>query len=77
MLTLPSMLSLLKRILEIGLDQTIPSLHSMSYQTLQNIHISACKHKHMMKSGAPPDKVRVLHRLLPIEFHGFTYKIDF
>ena len=22
------------------------------------------KHKHMMKSGAPPDKVRVLYRLL-------------
>ena len=36
-----------------------------------------CKHKHMMKSGAPPDKVRVLHRLLPIEFHGFTSRIDF
>ena len=36
-----------------------------------------CKHKHMMKSGAPPDKVRVLYRLLPIEFHCFTSKIDF
>ena len=36
-----------------------------------------CKHKHMMKSVAPPDKVRVLHRLLPIEFHGFTSRIDF
>ena len=31
----------------------------------------------MMKSGAPPDKVRVLHCLLPIEFHGFTSRIDF
>ena len=30
-----------------------------------------CKHKLMMKSGAPPDKVGVLYRLLPIEFHGF------
>ena len=29
-----------------------------------------CKHKHMMKSGAPPDKV--LYRLLPIEFHGLS-----
>ena len=28
-----------------------------------------CKHKHMMTSGAPPDKVGVLYRLLPIEFH--------
>ena len=36
-----------------------------------------CKHKYMMKSGAPPDKVGVLHRLLPIEFYSFTSKIDF
>ena len=36
-----------------------------------------CKHKHMMKSGAPPDKVVVLPRLFPIEFHGFTNIIDF
>ena len=36
-----------------------------------------CKHKQMMKSGAPPDKVRVLHRLLPLEFHGFNSRIDF
>ena len=27
-----------------------------------------CKHKHMMKSGAPPDKFRVLYRMV-------TYKI--
>ena len=26
-----------------------------------------CKHKHMMKSGAPPDKVRVLYCLLTID----------
>ena len=36
-----------------------------------------CNHKHMMKLGAPLDKVVVLHRLLPIEFHGFTSRIDF
>ena len=36
-----------------------------------------CKHKHMIKSGALPDKVKVLYRLLPIEFHGFTSRIDF
>ena len=35
------------------------------------------KHKHMMKSRAPPDKVGVLLRLIPIEFHGFTSRIDF
>ena len=31
----------------------------------------------MMKSGAPPDKFRVLDRLLHIEFHCFTGRIDF
>ena len=36
-----------------------------------------CKHKHMIKSGAPPDKDGVLYRLLPIEFDGFTSRIDF
>ena len=36
-----------------------------------------CKHKHMMKSEAPPDKIGVLHRLLPVEFDGFTSRIDF
>ena len=36
-----------------------------------------CKHKHMMKSGAPPDKFGVLYRLLSKEFHGFTSRIDF
>ena len=29
----------------------------------------------MMKSGAPPDKVRVLYTLLPIEFHGFKAEL--
>ena len=33
--------------------------------------------KHMMKSGAPPDKVRVLYRLLRIDFHVFTSRINF
>ena len=36
-----------------------------------------CKHKHMMKSRAPPDKVGVLNCLLPVEFHGFTSRVDF
>ena len=36
-----------------------------------------CKHKHMMKSGGPSDKVGSLHGLLPIEFHDFTFRIDF
>ena len=33
-----------------------------------------CKHKHRMKSRAPD---KVLYRMLPIEFHGFTSRIDF
>ena len=44
--------------------------------TEQDTSFLDCKHKHMMKSGAPPDKVGVLHRLLPIEFHGFTSRIN-
>ena len=38
----------------------------------QDTSFLECKLKHMMKSGAPPDKVRVLHRRLPIEFHCLT-----
>ena len=35
------------------------------------------KHKHMMKSGAPPDKFGVLCKVwLPMEFHGFTSRIS-
>ena len=34
-----------------------------------------CKHKHMMKNRVPPNKFGVLHRLLPIELHGFTIRI--
>ena len=41
------------------------------------IFLKYCKHKHMMKSGDPPDKFGVLHHPLPIEFHGFTCRIDF
>ena len=36
-----------------------------------------CKHKHMIKSGAPSDKFGVLYRLLPVEFHGYTRRSDF
>ena len=36
-----------------------------------------CKHKHMMNSGAPPDKVGVLTTCLSIEFHGFTSRTNF
>ena len=35
-----------------------------------------CKYKHMMKCGASPDKFGVLYCLLPIEFHGFTSRIN-
>ena len=43
----------------------------------QDTRFLDCKHKHMMKSGAPSDKVRVLCSLLPIELNGFTSRIDF
>ena len=43
----------------------------------KNTSCFICKHKHMMKNGAPPDRVGVLHHLLPIKFHGFTSRIDF
>ena len=33
-----------------------------------------CKHKHMIKNGAPPDKFCTVW--LPIEFHGFTSRIN-
>ena len=36
-----------------------------------------CKHNHMMKIGASPDKVGVLYCLLPIKFHTFTSRVDF
>ena len=42
----------------------------------QDTSFLVCKHKHMMKSGAPPDKFSVLYRLLPIEFHRFNSKIS-
>ena len=42
----------------------------------QDTSFRHCKHKHMIKSGAQPGKVGVLCRLLPIEFHGFTSRID-
>ena len=35
-----------------------------------------CKHKHMMKSGARPDKFIVHYVWLPIEFHGFSSGIN-
>ena len=43
----------------------------------QDTYFLDCKHKHMMKCRAPPDTFGVLYRLLPIEFHGFTSRIDF
>ena len=35
-----------------------------------------CKHKHMMKSGAPPERVVSCTVWLLIEFHGFTSRIN-
>ena len=35
-----------------------------------------CKHKHMMKSRAPPEKFESCTIWLPTEFHGFTSRIN-
>ena len=36
-----------------------------------------CKHKHMMKCGDPPDQFLSQRTVfLPIEFHGFTIRIN-
>ena len=35
-----------------------------------------CKHKHMMKSGAPPDKFRVLYRMVTYRIPWFTSRIN-
>ena len=37
-------------------------------------HSLDCKHKHMMKSGAPHDNFGILSAT---EFHGFNIRIDF
>ena len=42
-----------------------------------DIPFLACKHKHLMKIGAPSDKFGVHYHWLPIEFHGFNSRIDF
>ena len=42
----------------------------------QDISFLDCKHKHRIKSGAPPDKFRVLPCQIPMEFYGFTSRID-
>ena len=44
---------------------------------MNRTHLFFSRQEHMMKSGAPPDKVRVLHHLLPIEFYDLNSKIDF
>ena len=43
---------------------------------MKRTYLFECKQKNMMKKGAPLDKVGVLYRLLPIEFHGFTSRIN-
>ena len=42
----------------------------------QHISFLECKHKHMMKSGAPPDKFRALYHRFTYRIHGFTSRIN-
>ena len=46
---------------------------------MNRTYLFDCKHKHMMKSGAPPDKSPPVSCTvwLPIEFHGFTSRINY
>ena len=56
----------------------LSTMYPQPYQQYQqDTSFLVCEHKHMNNSGATPDKVRVLHCLLPIEYHGFTSRIDF
>ena len=41
----------------------------------QDMSFLDCKHKHMIKCGAPPDKLRIFTVCLPIELDGFTSRI--
>ena len=50
-------------------------MYTLQYE--QDTCFLDCKHKHMMKNGAPPNKFGALYRLLPIEFYGFTSRIGF
>ena len=52
-------------------------LHKKGFIYKVYLAVSMTGNKHMMKNGAPPDKIGVLHRLLSIELHGFTNRIDF
>ena len=57
----------------------VPGRHGKIFFTQeineQDISLLNCKHKHMMKSGTPPDKKSLV--LYVIEFHGFLSRIDF
>ena len=47
----------------------------LHYINEQDTSFVDCKHKHMMKSGARPDKFIVHTVCLPIEFHGFIAEL--
>ena len=36
-----------------------------------------CKHKNMLKKGAPPEHFGILHHLLRMAFYGFNNPIKF
>ena len=42
----------------------------------QDTYFLDCKHKRMMKSGAPPDNSKSCTICLPIKFQGFTSRIN-
>ena len=42
---------------------------------MNGTHFFYCKHKHIMKRGAPPYNVGSPEHLLPIEFHGLKAEL--
>ena len=62
---------------KIFLNKKVSIYKVYSTISMDRTHLFLNKQKHMMKNRAPPDKVGVLHRLLLIEFQGYTIRIDF
>ena len=54
----------------------VPIYEVYSTISMNRAPLFHCKHKHIMKSGAPPDKFGVMPHLVPIQFPGFRSRID-
>ena len=43
----------------------------LNYINEQDTSFLDCKHKHMIKCGAPPDKFGILYRMIPVRIPWF------